>query len=223
MPRQKVRILVVDDEPAIRQSLNRILQAEGYRARTEADGRNIRNVVRDFQPDLAVVDVRLPVGPDGYAVARALRGESDLPILFLTAADRLEDKEAGLETGDDYLLKPYAVRELLARIRALLRRSGRLQPDRWEVGDLVIDTGSRTVRHGGRSVELTRTEFELLATLARHPGQVLSKGQLLVRVWGSDTYDTNLVEVHMSALRRKLKAVGSARVETVYGAGYVLR
>jgi two-component system OmpR family response regulator len=168
--------------------------------------------------------VRLPVGPDGYTLARVLRRTGDLPLLFLTAADGLDDRLAGFEAGaDDYLVKPFSMAELLARAQALLRRSGRLSSAVTRVGDLVVDHGARTIVRGGESLELTRTEYELLLALAQHPGQVLSKVQLLTQVWGFDAYDTNVVEVHLSALRRKLEAHGPRLVHTVRGIGYVLR
>jgi DNA-binding response OmpR family regulator len=157
-------------------------------------------------------------------MARLLRGSSDLPLLFVTAADsvhaRLEGFNAG---GDDYLVKPFSMAELLARIHALLRRTGRLASDVRQIADLVIDEGARTVMRAGIAVPLTRTEFDLLDALAQRPGQVLSKIQLLTRVWGFEAYGANLVEVHVSALRRKLEAHGPRLLHTVRGTGYVLR
>ena len=224
MANQKARVLVIEDDPPIRSALAVALQGEGYEVRAEPDGRAIDEVADEFRPDLAVLDVRLPTGPDGYAMARILRGSSDLPVLFLTAADGLEDRLAGFEAGaDDYMVKPFSIAELLARAQALLRRSGRLASAVWQVGDLVIDDGARVVMRGGHKLDLTRTEYDLLSILAQHPGNVLSKVQLLSQVWGFDAYDFNLVEVHMSALRKKLEAHGPRVIHTMRGVGYVLR
>lgn len=221
---QRPRVLVVEDEAAIRTTLEVALRSEGYEVRAEADGLALKSVVDAFRPDLAVLDVRLPIGPDGYGMARTLRTSSDMPLLFLTAADAVEDRLAGFDAGaDDYLIKPFAMAELLARTQALLRRSGRLTSSAWQVGDLLVDDGARSVSRTGVALELTRTEYDLLSMLAQHVGRVLSKTQLLTSVWGFDAYDSNLVEVHMSALRRKLETRGPRLIHTVRGAGYVLR
>jgi DNA-binding response OmpR family regulator len=218
------RVLVVEDDTPIRSALDVALRGEGYEVRAEPDGTQLLQVAEQFLPDLAVLDIRLPVGPDGYAMAGLLRRTSGLPVLFLTAADSVEDRLAGFEAGaDDYLVKPFSMAELLARVQALLRRSGRLASSTWQIGDLVVDDGARTVVRGGVTLDLTKTEYDLLAMLAQHVGKVLSKTQLLTQVWGFDAYDTNLVEVHMSALRKKLELVGPRLIHTVRGAGYVLR
>ena len=215
--------MVEDDDP-IRSALDVSLRGDGYEVRAEPDGLRLQEVADVFRPDLAVLDVRLPAGPDGYGMARTLRSSSDLPLLFLTAADGLDDRLAGFEAGaDDYMVKPFSMAELLARVQALLRRTGRLASAVRQVGDLVIDEGARVVMRGGHKLDLTRTEYELLSMLAQRPGQVLSKVQLLTQVWGFEAYDTNLVEVHLSALRRKLEAHGARAVHTVRGVGYVLR
>lgn len=220
---QRPRVLVVEDDAPIRTTLEVAFRAEGYEVRVEADGCALDEVLAAFRPDLAVLDVRLPVGPDGYAMAKTLRRGGDLPLLFLTAADAVEDRLAGFSAGaDDYLVKPFSLAELLARTQALLRRAGRLSSNTWQVGDLIVDDGARSVVRAGLRLELTRTEYDLLATLAQHVGKVLSKTQLLTSVWGFDAYDTNLVEVHMSALRRKLESAGPRLIQTVRGAGYVL-
>ncbi|MGI8822767.1 MAG: winged helix-turn-helix domain-containing protein [Acidimicrobiia bacterium] len=177
-----------------------------------------------FPPDLAIVDVRLPPGPDGLALARHLRTVDDLPIIFVTAADAPHERLAGFAAGgDDYLIKPFLMAELLARVGALLRRSGRLRSNLLVLGDLVIDEDARTVVRAGALVALTPTEFDLLLALARHQRKVLSKLQLLSQVRGYEAYDPNLVEVHISALRRKLEAHGPRIVHTVRGTGYVAR
>lgn len=216
-------VLVVEDDDTLRHAVDVALRRAGYTVRAEADGKAVDRAVKEFRPDLAILDVRLPVGPDGYAIARSLRDQhDDLPILFLTAADsrraRLEGFEAG---GDDYVIKPFDTEELLARVAALLRRSGRQRV--WRLADVVVDEGTRTVTRNGHDLGLTRTEYELMSVLVRHPGQVLSKDQLLRQVWGFDAWDTNLVEVHMSSLRRKLETHGPRLVHTVRGSGYTLR
>ena len=200
------------------------MREDGYEVLARPDATDIQDVATTFRPDLALLDVRLPIGPDGYATARMLRAGSDLPILFLTAADGIDDRLAGFEAGaDDYLAKPFSMAELLARARALLKRAGRLSSAVHQVGDLIIDDAARTVVRNGEVLNLTRTEYELLSVLAQHPGQVLTKTQLLTQVWGFDAFDGNLVEVHLSALRRKLETHGPRLVQTIRGMGYVLR
>lgn len=218
------RILVVEDEPAIRDGIAGALRGEGFRVCDRPDGCDLEPTVDAFRPDLAILDVMLPGGRDGFALARALREESDLPILFLTARDAPPARLQGFAVGgDDYVIKPVLLEELLARTRALLRRAGRLRASVVEVGDLVVDEGAATVVRGGTPLELTRTELRLLGYLARNRGRVLSKLQILTQVWGYDDYDPNLVEVHVSALRRKLEAHGPRLIMTVHGQGYVMR
>ncbi len=224
MGKQRARVLVVEDDGPIRSSLVVALRGEGYDVLARADATDVEDVATAFRPDLAILDVRLPAGPDGYTAARQLRTGSDLPILFLTAADGIEHRLKGFDAGgDDYLVKPFSIAELLARVRALLKRAGRLSSAVVQIGDLVIDEGARTVVRGGEVLNLTRTEYDLLSVLAQHRGQVLTKVQLLTQVWGFDAFDGNLVEVHLSALRRKLEAHGPRLVQTVRGMGYVLR
>jgi DNA-binding response OmpR family regulator len=217
-------VLLVEDDASIRVAVEVALRGAGYEVCPLADGASIIASSDAFRPDLAVLDVRLPVGPDGYALARSLRSGSNLPILFLTAADAEQDRLAGFQAGgDDYLVKPFSMAELMARVQALLRRSGRLSSQCWHVADLLVDDAGRTVLRGGMALDLTRTEYDLLVMLARNVGRVLTKTQLLAEVWGFDAYDANLVEVHVSALRRKLEASGPRLIQTVRGAGYVLR
>jgi len=218
------RALIVEDDAAIREAVALALRDDGYDVCAEADGAAALRAAARFRPDVAIVDVRLPPGPDGFVVARSLREASDLPVVFLTAADDLDARLAGFAIGaDDYIVKPFSMSELLARLRAVLRRTGRLRAVVWQVGDLVVDEAARVVTRGGGPIELTPTEFELLAVFGRHRGRVLTKVELLSLVWGYDAYDPNLVEVHISALRAKLEARGERLIHTVRGAGYVLR
>jgi two-component system OmpR family response regulator len=217
------RVLIVEDEEAIRRPLAKALLAAGHQVRDEPDASGFESLVDAFRPDLAVLDVMLPGGRDGIALARALRARSDSAILMLTARDAVDDRLRGFDAGaDDYVVKPFATVEVLARVAALLRRLGRI-PSTVEVGDLLLDEGAGVVRRAGAPVDLTATEFRMLALLVAHRGRVLSKTQLLTQVWGYDEYDPNLVEVHLSAVRRKLERNGPRIIHTVRGLGYVLR
>jgi two-component system, OmpR family, response regulator len=217
------RVLLVEDDSALRDAVESALRDEGYEVLGVPDGTEINRRVSGFHPDLAILDVRLPVGPNGLGIARLLRQDGNLPVLMLTAADGVDDRLAGFDAGaDDYVVKPFAMSELMARVRALLRRAGRLTSETWQVGDLVVDEASRTVHRNGQPLDLTRLEFDLLTTLGRHPDRVVSKTQLLVAVWGFDAHDPNLVEVHVSALRRKLEQHGPRMIHTVRGVGYRL-
>lgn len=217
------RILVVEDEGAIRDAVAVALADAGYRVEAHADGHRLGALVEGFRPDLAILDVMLP-GPSGFEIARRLRAGSDLPIVFVTARDGVRDRLAGFETGaDDYVVKPFVLEELLARVRALLRRSGRLSSGVIEVGELLVDEATACATWAGQSVGLTATEFRLLGYLARNRGRTLSKLQILTQVWGYDAFDPNLVEVHVSSLRRKLEAHGPRLIHTVRGHGYALR
>jgi DNA-binding response OmpR family regulator len=220
----KVRVLVVEDDSAVRDAIEIAFRGEGYEVHAERHGTDLRRVTERFRPDLAILDVRLPEGPNGYEMARTLRERGDTPVLMLTAADTLDDRLNGFRAGaDDHVGKPFSTAELLARVQALLRRSGRLAAPVRVWGDLVVDDGPRTVIRGEHQVDLTRTEYDLLMVLLRHPEQVLTRQQLLVQVWGFDSYDSNVVEVHLGALRRKLEAHGPRIIHTVRGVGYVLR
>lgn len=222
---ESARVLLVEDDWAVRDAVEIAFRGEGFDVRAEADGTCIEKVVESFQPDVAILDVRLPVGPDGYTMARQLRRLDDLPVVLLTSADSLDDRLTGFRAGaDDYMSKPFSMAELLARVQALLRRSGRSSDCTHHVGDIVVVDGTRTVTRDGVEIDLTRTEYELLSVLCRYPGQVLSKQQLLKQVWGGfDSYGDNVVEVHMSALRRKLESHGPRVIHTVRSVGYVLR
>lgn len=222
--RSPPRILVVEDDSLFRAMLAAALGEEGYEVCAEADGTALDAAVASFRPDLAILDVRLPVGPDGYALARRLREGGDLPIMFLTGADDHAARREGFDAGaDDYLVKPFSLEELMWRVRALLRRSGRLSASTREIGDLTIDEGAGMAIRDGKVLELTATEHRLLCVLIDHAGQILSKSQLLGQVWDYGDYDPNLVEVHISSLRNKLEAHGPRLIHTVRGAGYVVR
>jgi two-component system response regulator MprA len=222
-----MRILLVDDEPALRQSVARSLRFEGYTVVTAADGREALDVVRSARPDALVLDVMMP-RLDGLGVCRSLRAEGDrTPVLMLTARDAVQDTVAGLDAGaDDYLAKPFAYDELLARLRALLRRTAGLPGEQvLEAGPVRLDPGAWQVTVDGTPVELTRTEFSLLETLMRHRGQVLTRSQLYSSVWGEDLDGmSNTLDVYVGYLRRKLEAAGSPRlVHTMRGVGYLVR
>lgn len=215
------RILLVEDDVSLRSAVGSSLRSEGYAVEAIADSRGFDEALRTFRPDLVILDVRLPVGPDGFALARRMRAESDVPLLFLTAAGHEADRLAGFQAGgDDYVVKPFSMAELMARILALLRRSGRLQSVVTEVGDLVVDPAARQATRAGRALDLTPTEFDLLHALATRRGTAVSKERLLALVWDFDIYDRNVVEVHVSALRRKLEDHGPRLIHTVRGAGY---
>ncbi|MGI5458026.1 response regulator transcription factor [Streptomyces sp. CA-249302] len=219
-------VLVVDDDAAIRRSLERGLRLSGFRVRTADGGHEALAAIRDTPPDVLVLDISMP-GMSGIEVCERLRGDGeDLPVLMLSALDETADRIAGLQAGgDDYLVKPFALQELVLRLRALLRRRPPTGREVLRVAGLVIDPAARTAERDGRQLELTRREFELLEVLARNAGLVLTRDQLLERVWGYD-FDvrTDAVDTFVSYLRRKLEADGGTRlVHTVRGVGFVLR
>jgi DNA-binding response OmpR family regulator len=215
-----IRVALVEDEPSLRESLERALRQEGFSVSAFSDYVEPATII-GAAPDLAVLDVMLPNG-DGLELARRLRSRRDLPIVFLTARDAIEYRIAGFALGaDDYVVKPFALEELLARVRAVLRRTGRLSAP-LEAGDILVDEQAGIATRARRDLVLTPTELRLLAFFVRHRGSVLSKHQLLTQVWGYDAYDPNVVEVHVSALRRKLEQDGPRVLETVRGLGYRL-
>src|SRR5580704_12364264 len=221
-----MRILVVDDDPAVRSSLDRALRLEGYEVETAADGPAALQILSVGSPDAVVLDLGLP-GLDGLAVCRRLRSTGDdTPVLMLTARDAVDDRVQGLDAGaDDYLVKPFALAELLARLRALLRRRFEGDGGLLRVGDLLLDLSTREGQRGDRTFTLTRIEFDLLEMFLRHPRQVLTREVLLNRVWGFD-FDsgTNSLAAYVGYLRRKLEEGGETRcIQTVRGVGYVLR
>lgn len=227
-----MRILVVDDDRAVRESLRRSLQFNGYQVELASDGVQAMEQIEAQRPDAVVLDVMMP-RLDGLEVCRRLRSTGDdLPILVLTARDAVSDRVAGLDAGaDDYLPKPFALEELLARLRALLRRAtseadpmGDATPA-MRFADLELDPGTRDVRRGERLISLTRTEFALLELFLGHPKQVLTRSRILEDVWGYDFPTSgNALEVYVGYLRRKTEAEGEPRlIHTVRGVGYVLR
>jgi len=218
-------VLVVDDEAAIREALERALRLEGFVVRTAAGGRAALEEIDGEQPAIVLLDITMP-DLDGVEVIKRLRAQgSDLPICVLSARNEVDDRVRGLQAGaDDYLVKPFALEELVARLHALLRRRPEAPAPR-TVADLHLDPARHIARRGSRDLDLTRREFELLEAFVRHPAIVLSRGQLLEQVWGYDfEVDTNVVDVLVGYLRRKLEADGEPRlIQTVRGVGFVLR
>jgi two-component system, OmpR family, response regulator len=223
-----VRVLVVDDEASIADLLTMALRYEGWELRSAGDGTAALRAAREWRPDAVVLDVMLP-DMDGLTVLGRMRREQpEVPVLFLTAKDAVEDRIAGLTAGgDDYVTKPFSLEEVVARLRGLLRRSG-AAAQRDEslliVGDLVLDEDSHEVSRGGADIHLTATEFELLRFLMRNPKRVLSKAQILDRVWSYDFGgQANVVELYISYLRRKIDAGRSPMIHTRRGAGYLIK
>ncbi len=224
-----MRILVVDDERAVRESLRRALELEGYEIELAADGQEALQLLEtngDAQPDAVILDVLMP-GVDGLEVCRRLRRRGNrVPVLMLTARDEIENRVAGLDAGaDDYVTKPFALEELVARVRALLRRVSAGDDEQLRFGDLELDPGTREVRRGGDPIELTRTEFALLELFMTNPRQVLTRSIIFERVWGYDFgFASNSLDVYIGYLRRKTEAGGKSRlIQTVRGVGYALR
>ena len=219
-------ILVVDDDRRLAASIRRALAYEGYRVSLAEDGASALKSARESVPDLVILDVMLP-GMDGIEVCRRLRaGSESLPIMMLTARDSVGDRFIGLDGGaDDYLVKPFAYDELVARVRALLRRTSVVRPETLAFADLALDVGAHQARRGDRAVELSALEFGLLEHFLRHPRLVLSREALLDAVWGMSTETaSNVVDVYVGYLRRALEAGGEPRLlQTVRGVGYVLR
>jgi two-component system OmpR family response regulator len=223
-----MRVLVVDDEQALTDLMSMALRYEGWDVRTAGTGAAAVRTVREFRPDVVVLDVMLP-DFDGMEVLRRIRADAwDVPVLFLTAKDAVQDRIAGLTGGgDDYVTKPFSLEEVVARLRALLRRSGAAVA-RGEaqlvVGDLTLDEDTREVYRAGEPIALTATEFDLLRFLMRNPRHVLSKAQILDRVWSYDFGgQSNVVELYISYLRKKIDAGRRPMIHTKRGAGYVLR
>lgn len=219
---QRVRLLVVEDDDTIRESVQMALAGAGFEVRSTSDGAGLEELLTQWRPALVVLDWMLP-GRDGLALARLIRATSAAAIVMLTAREAVADRLRGFDVGvDDYLAKPFVTEELLARVKAVLRRLGAIGST-VQVGDLVIDEDAGYAARGGEPLGLTATEFRLLAYLAAHRDRVLSNAQILTQVWGYDAYADNLVQVHMSALRRKIEAHGDRLIHTERGLGYVLR
>ncbi len=223
-PRQ--RVLVVEDDGAVRRAVERALTFEGYDVVTARDGAEALAIVLNDNVEAIVLDVMMPI-VDGLEACRRIRARGDTtPILILTARTEISDRVAGLDAGaDDYLVKPFALEELLARLRALLRRSTGAIAELMRVGDLVMDTGSREVKRGGKVIDLTKTEFDLLELLMTNPGIVIDRDTIYDRIWGYDfATSSNSLDVYIGYLRRKTEADGATRlIQTVRGVGYVIR
>jgi two-component system OmpR family response regulator len=225
---QPVRVLVVDDESTLAELMTMALRMEKWDVRTALDGTTAVRTAREFRPDAVVLDVMLP-DFDGFEVLRRMRAEQpNLPVLFLTARDAVEDRIAGLTAGgDDYVTKPFSLEEVVLRLRALMRRTGVTEEDagaRLVVGDLSLNEDTREVTRGGEQISLTATEFELLRFLMSNPRRVLSKAQILDRVWSYDFGgQANIVELYISYLRKKIDAGRAPMIHTMRGAGYVLK
>ena len=218
-------VLVVDDEPTLRDVVVRYLEREGYRALVAGDGDEAESVLRNGAPDLVILDVMLP-GTDGLELCRRIRARSSLPVIMLTARGEETDRIVGLELGaDDYVTKPFSPRELVARVRTVLRRTAQVSEPRELIqhSDLVLDSASREVRKKGKLVKLTAKEFDLLWFLATHPRRVFSREHLMASVWGYHAaFDTGTVTVHVRRLRAKIEddAGRPRHIETVWGVGY---
>ncbi|MEV6236440.1 response regulator transcription factor [Lentzea sp. NPDC051838] len=225
---QPVRVLVVDDESTLAELMTMALRMEKWDVRTALDGSTAVKTAREFRPDAVVLDVMLP-DFDGFEVLRRMRAEQpNLPVLFLTARDAVEDRIAGLTAGgDDYVTKPFSLEEVVLRLRALMRRTGVTEEDagaRLVVGDLQLNEDTREVTRAGEQISLTATEFELLRYLMSNPRRVLSKAQILDRVWSYDFGgQANIVELYISYLRKKIDAGRAPMIHTMRGAGYVLK
>ena len=223
-----IRVLTVDDESSLTELLSMALRYEGWEVSTAACGLEAVQVARQIRPDAIVLDIMLP-DFDGLEVMRRIRTEQpDVPVIFLTAKDALDDRISGLTAGgDDYVTKPFSLEELVARLRGLLRRTGATiarEESRLVVGDLSLDEDSHEVFRGGEEINLTATEFELLRFLMRNPRRVLSKAQILDRVWNYDFGgQANVVELYISYLRKKIDASRTPMIHTLRGAGYVLK
>lgn len=223
-----IRVLIVDDEPSLIELLSMAMRYEGWELSTATTGTDAVRAAREAQPDAIVLDMMLP-DFDGLEVMRRIRTEQpDVPVIFLTARDGVQDRIAGLTAGgDDYVTKPFSLEEVIARLRGLLRRTGAttVRPDsQLIVGDLILDEESHEVTRGGKAISLTATEFELLRFLMRNPKRVLSKAQILDRVWDYDFGgQANVVELYISYLRKKIDAGRPPMIHTMRGAGYVLK
>jgi two-component system, OmpR family, response regulator len=224
-----IRALVVDDEASLSNLLQMALRYEGWEVKTAADGQQALKTAREFRPDVIVLDIMMP-NVDGLEALRRLRANGDdVPVLFLTARDSVDDRIVGLTSGgDDYVTKPFSLEEVVARLRGLIRRTARVIGDddspELTVGDLVLNEDSYEVRRGDADITLTATEFELLRFLMRNPRRVLSKEQILDRVWSYDFGGrSTIVEIYISYLRKKIDSLGAPMIHTVRGVGYAIK
>ncbi len=218
------RVAVVEDDDPLRQVVTDVLESAGFRVAPWGSAADALQELERFRPDLTLIDIELGEGIDGFGLAELIRARFDVPFVFLTASDGLGNRLRGFELGaDDYIVKPFAVPELVARVTAVLRRAGRLTSPTIEVYDIIIDEMRREVTRDGVDLALTSLEFDILAMLARHRGTPVSKRRLLALVWGFGDLDPNLVEVHVSALRRKLEEHGPRVIYTERSLGYVIR
>ncbi|WP_225730223.1 MULTISPECIES: response regulator transcription factor [unclassified Nocardia] len=216
------RVLVVEDGAAIRAAVAAALRDAGHEVLARPDGQRLEHDLTDFRPDLVVLDIMLP-GRDGFQLLEVIRRRSAAGVLMLTARDAVPDRLRGLSSGaDDYVLKPFVLAELIARVDAVGRRLGRIAAT-VQVGDLVVDPDAGVVTRAGTPITLTPTEFAVLRHLAEQRDRIVTKTQILTAVWGYENYDDNLVEVYISALRRKLEAHGGRLIHTVRGRGFVMR
>jgi len=216
------RVLVVEDSETIREMIGEALAEAGYHTDTRRDGDELEEALDGLRPDLVVLDVMLP-GRDGFALIDVIREWGDIGIVLITARDALQDRLRGLDGGaDDYVVKPFELAELVSRVGAVLRRRGRL-PQVVQVGDLMLDVDAGVAARDGHRLDLTGTELRLLTFLVEQRGAIVNAGQILNAVWGYDAYDPNLVQVHVSGLRRKLEAHGPRMLHTVRGIGYRLQ
>jgi two-component system OmpR family response regulator len=218
------RVLIVEDDTSTRDALFVALTVAGFEVRALSSGEELASIVAEFHPDIVGLDVWLQEGPDGFELSAEVLRTADVPVIFLTAADAVEYRLHGFELGaDDYIVKPFTMAEVIARMHVILRRSGRMSTPTLHVGDLSIDQRNQVAYRGGQRIDLTSTELEVLTVLARAPWQVFSKAQLLSMVWGLDTHRENLVEVYVSSVRRKLEGFGPRMIFTERSRGYVLR
>jgi DNA-binding response OmpR family regulator len=214
------RVLVVEDEDVLREAVTQALQEAGFTVAALASGEDFEQEIERFRPDAAILDVMLP-GSSGLTLAAHLHATTQTVVLFVTARDSVADRLAGFDAGaDDYIVKPFALPELVARVRAVLRRAGKLVSTTVQVADLLVDEDVGRVQRGDREIQVTATELRLLGYLARNRDRVLSKTQILTQVWGYEDYDPNLVETYVSTLRRKLEVDGERLIHTVRGVGY---
>jgi two-component system OmpR family response regulator len=224
MERCATRILLIEDDTFMREALTLALGTDGFDVRALEHGLALEGVVKQDLPDLIILDLNLGLGPDGVVLTRRLRTEGEVPVIVISGSTHVDDRLAAFEAGaDDFLVKPFSMSELRARVSALLRRANHQTKRFIEVGDIAIDESAHIAMRAGTQLQLRHIEFQVLAMFCRHAGQVLSKVQILEKVWGNAFSDVNLVEVHISHLRRELERYGPRVIHTVRSVGYVLQ